>query len=96
MRELAAEVRSSSAPALEELDRTLTTLEERLLAALRYAISETELETLRTTADDELRAVRARLGAVQTRQVREQFIGKRLLEAHGLPRLSLFYMKVGE
>ena len=30
--------------------------------------------------------------AVQIRQVQQQFLQKRLLEAHSLPRLSLFYM----
>jgi hypothetical protein len=30
--------------------------------------------------------------AVQIKQVQQQFLQKRLLEAHALPRLSLFYM----
>jgi hypothetical protein len=30
---------------------------------------------------------------VQIRQVQQQFLQKRLLEARGLPRLSLFYMR---
>ena len=30
--------------------------------------------------------------AVQIKQVQQQFLQKRLFEARGLPRLSLFYM----
>ena len=30
--------------------------------------------------------------AVQIKQVQQQFLQKRLLETHKLPRLSLFYM----
>ena len=96
LRELAASVAGPVPPPLEELDRTLTVLEERLLATLRAATSEADLATLGAAADAELGPARARLGALQCRRVREQFIGKRLLETHRLPRLSLFYMGVGE
>ena len=33
-----------------------------------------------------------KMQAVQIRQVEQQFLQKKLLEAYGLPRLSLFYM----
>jgi len=36
------------------------------------------------------------MSAVQLKQVQTQFLHKRLLEARGLPRLSLFYMGHGE
>ena len=94
--ELAAEVRGDGYPALDELDRTLTVLEERLHAAIVAAAPETEMLALRETADRELAAYRGRLGAVQMRQVREQFVHKRLFEARRLPRLSLFYMPLAE
>jgi hypothetical protein len=32
------------------------------------------------------------MGAVQLRQIEQQFVHKRLLEEYHLPRLSLFYM----
>ncbi len=96
LRELAAEVREEKHPALDELDRTLTVLEERLQAAVIANVPEAELVGLRETAERELAPLRARLGAVQLRQVREQFVHKRLFEARRLPRLSLFYMPVAE
>lgn len=96
LRELAAEVRAGSHPALDELDRKLTVLEERLLAAVVSSAPEAELLALRETADRELAPYRARMGAVQGRQVREQFVHKRLFEARQLPRLSLFYMPLAD
>lgn len=93
LRELAAEVKAApQLLLLDELDRTLTVLEERLHAALLASLPERDLLTLREAAERELAPYRAKMGAVQLRQVRDQFVHKRLLEAHRLPRLSLFYM----
>jgi len=91
LRELAAAMRSNPIP-LDELDRTLTVLEEKLFAALLSATSEDELVALRAQADRELAPYRARMQAVQIRQVQQQFLQKRLLASRNLPRLSLFYM----
>ena len=96
LRELATEVRAGSHPALDELDRNLTVLEERLQAGVVATLPEAELLQVRETADRELQPLRARMGAVQLRQVRESFVHKRLFEAHRLPRLSLFYMPLSE
>jgi len=78
--------------ALEDLDRTLTVLEDKLFAALLAAAPEAELVALRAQADRELAPYRGKMGAVQIKQVQQQFLLKRLLEANSLPRLSLFYM----
>ena len=91
LRELAAEMRSVPV-ALDELDRILTVLEEKLLLTLQTAATEQELVDLRAQADRELAPYRARIAPVQLKQVMQQFLHKRLLEARGLPRLSLFYM----
>ena len=81
-----------AAPSLEDLDRTLTVLEDKLFAALLTATPEADLVALRAQADRELAPYRGKMGAVQIKQVQQQFLLKRLLEAHTLPRLSLFYM----
>jgi len=96
LRELAAAMRYEKPIPLDELDRTLTVLEERVISALYSAASEEELTILRTQADSELAPYRSRMSAVQLKQVQTQFLHKRLLEARGLPRLSLFYMGHGE
>ncbi len=92
LRELAMSMRGAARPALDELDRTLTVLEEKMLAALNASASEQELVELKAQADRELAPYRARMNVVQLRQVRQQFLYKRLLELRSLPRLSLFYM----
>jgi hypothetical protein len=83
---------SSPVPSLEDLDRTLTVLEEKLFAALLTATPEPELVALRDQAARELAPYRGKMQAVQIKQVQQQFLQKRLLDAHALPRLSLFYM----
>jgi len=92
LHELAAAMREIVPVPLDELDRTLTVLEEKLFAALMTSAAEEEIVALREQADRELAPYRARMSAVQLRQVQSQFLQKRLLEARRLPRLSLFYM----
>ncbi len=81
------------APNLEELERSLTVLEEKLLNVLMGTASEAELTTLREQSARELAPYRRRMQAVQIRQIEQQFLHKRLFEKHKLPRLSLFYMR---
>ena len=88
---LAAEV-DATPTNLEALDRSLSVLEEKLLAALLTATPEDDLTALREQAARELAPYRGKMQAVQIRQVQQQFLGKRLFESHQLPRLSLFYM----
>jgi hypothetical protein len=91
LRDLAAEIELQPI-SLEELDRTLTVLEEKLFAAMLASAPEEELVALRAQADRELAPYRSKMQAVQIRQVQQQFLQKRLLEARQIPRLSLFYM----
>jgi len=88
------ELSASLGPAdsLESLDRTLCVFEEKLFAALLTASPEAQLVALREQAARELAPYRGKMEAVQIKQVQQQFLQKKLLEAHKLPRLSLFYM----
>lgn len=81
-----------AAPNLEELERQLTVLEEKLFAALTAAAPEEILVALKADAARSLAVYRSRMSAVQLRQVEQQFVHKMLLEQYKLPRLSLFYM----
>jgi hypothetical protein len=90
--DLAAHVSEKKTVDLEGLERTLTILEEKLFAALRIAAPEDLLVRLDEHATRELAPYRSRMGAVQLRQVKEQFERKQLLVHYNLPRLSLFYM----
>jgi anion-transporting ArsA/GET3 family ATPase len=95
LRALALGMREEPVRSLEELDRTLTVLEEKLFASLLMAAPEEELVALREQAARELAPYRGKMQAVQIKQVQQQFLQKRLLEARRLPRLSLFYMSHG-
>ena len=92
LRELAAEERTAAAPGVEELERTLTVLEEKLFAALTGAAPEALQVEFREQASRELSPYRSRMGVVQLRQVERQFLHKNLLEHYRIPRFSLFYM----
>jgi hypothetical protein len=92
LHELAASMLNTAPLPLDDLDRTLTVLEEKLFAALQSSATEQELVDLKLQADRELAPYRAKMSAVQLRQVQQQFLHKRLLELRALPRLSLFYM----
>jgi hypothetical protein len=78
---------------LEELERNLSTLEEKLFATLTTHVPEELLLQFKTEAARDLAAYRSRMSAVQLRQIEQQFVHKRLLEHYQLPRLSLFYMR---
>jgi hypothetical protein len=94
--EVAARLRAlavaEEAVPLEELDRTLSVLEERLFAALMTSAAEDELVALKEQAARELAPYKGKMQAVQIKQVQQQFLQKKMLEARKLPRLSLFYM----
>ncbi|MGH9596918.1 MAG: hypothetical protein ACRD3K_08990, partial [Edaphobacter sp.] len=95
LRALAIGSQTDPARSLEELDRTLSVLEEKMFAALLTSAPEEELVALREQATRELAPYRGKMQAVQIKQVQQQFLQKKLLEAHKLPRLSLFYMSHG-
>lgn len=92
LRELADDVIVRKAMRIEDLERHLTVLEEKLLASLLAATSDAELVTVRAHADRELAPYRSKMPAPHIDQLLKQYIHKRLLEKYGLPRLSLFYM----
>lgn len=77
---------------LEELERNLTVLEEKLFTTLTATASEADLLALREESARELAPYRSRMKTEQIRQVEQQFLRKRMLEKYALPRLSLFYM----
>lgn len=93
LQKLAAEIESKkSTSRLEDLERRLTVLEEKLFAALLAATPDEEIVTVRAEADRDLAPYRRKMAAAQIEQLQKQYVHKRLLEKYGLPRLSLFYM----
>lgn len=92
LRELADAAEKKSAMRLEDLERRLTVLEEKLSAALLTSTPDDDLVTVRAEADRDLAPYRRKMSGLQIEQLHKQYVHKRLLEKYRLPRLSLFYM----
>ena len=92
LRDLATMCEAGTPPPMEDLERRLTVMEEKLIAALLAGTPETALLQVRTEADRDMAPYRGRMTAPQIEQLHRQYVQKRLLERHRLPRLSLFYM----
>jgi hypothetical protein len=77
---------------LEQLEQRLTVIEEKMIAELRAAASEGTLFEARRKLDLDLKPYRGKMTAEQLALLEKQFLERKLLEAAGLPRLSLFYL----
>ena len=91
LREIAESV-ELKLPRLEDLERHLTIMEEKLFAALLAVTPDSDLVAVRAEADRDLAPYRRNMSATQVEQLHKQYVHKRLLERCGVPRLSLFYM----
>ena len=89
---IATESESGGPLRLEDLERRLTMLEEKLFAILMSATAEEELTGIRAQADRELAPYRSKMQGAQIEQLHKQYLHKKLLAKYELPRLSLFYM----
>ena len=76
---------------LEDLERRLTVLDEKLHASLLSHASEELMLKIRREVDSQLAAYRRKMKAAQLAVVEKQYLQKRLLDEYRLPRLSLFY-----
>jgi hypothetical protein len=92
LRQLADEARTKWPTRLEDLERRLTVLEEKLLALLLTATPDEELVAIRAQADRDLAPYRRKMSAPHIEQLQKQYVNDRLLQKYRLPRLSLFYM----
>ena len=78
---------------LEDFERRLTALEEKMIAIARSTQSEEDLLAARRELDAQLRPYRSKMTADQLAMLEKQYLERRLLESTGLPRLSLFYLR---
>jgi hypothetical protein len=77
---------------LEDLERRLTVLEEKLSAALSADADEESMLAIRREMDRSMAPYRRKMTAEQIAQLERQYIQKRLFEYFEVPRLSLFYL----
>jgi septal ring factor EnvC (AmiA/AmiB activator) len=78
---------------LEELERRLTALEDKMIAVARAAQTEEQLLAARRELDRQLRPYRGKMSAEQLAMLEKQYLERELLERADLPRLSLFYLR---
>lgn len=76
---------------LEDLERRLTVLDEKIHALLTSHAPDEVLLKIRREVDGQLALYRRKMKAEQLAMVEKQYVQKRLLEEYGLPRLSLYY-----
>ena len=90
--ELSPLVESPGALDLEDLERRLTVIEEKLTAAMTAGAPEQFLLDIRRDMDHQLAPYRRKMSSAQLAQLERQYMQKRLWERYNLPRLSLFYL----
>ena len=78
---------------LEDLERRLSALEDKMIAIARLRQTDEELLRCRRELDLQLRPYRGKMTAEQLAMLEKQYLERQLLEAAGLPRLSLFYLR---
>lgn len=83
---------SPTALDLEDLERRLTVLEDKLSAALTAAASDEVMLEVRREMDRALQPYRRKMSVEQLASLERQYIQKRLYEKFEVPRLSLFYL----
>ena len=77
---------------MEDMERRLTVMEEKMLTTLMQVASEDDLVAIRREMDRALGTARQKMTADQAAQLQKQYLNRKLLEKSGLSRLSLFYM----
>jgi hypothetical protein len=88
---------AAEAPALfhdlEDLERRLTALEDKIIALVLSRQTEEDLLRARRELDLQLRAYRGKMTAPQLAMLEKHYLERQLLKSAGLPRLSLFYLR---
>jgi hypothetical protein len=78
---------------LEDLERRLTALEDKMIAIARTQQTEEQMLRARRELDLQLKPYRGKMTAEQLTMLEKQYLDRQVLEANGLPRLSLFYLR---
>ncbi|HMF75939.1 MAG TPA: hypothetical protein VK604_09790 [Bryobacteraceae bacterium] len=82
----------NQARSLEDLERRLTVMEDKIVAVIRSSQSDDDLYAIRAALDTELKPYRGKMTADQLAMLERRYLDTALLERAKLPRLSLFYL----
>jgi hypothetical protein len=77
---------------LEDLERRLTAMEDKMVAAARTLETDEDLYSVREALDTELKPYRGKMTADQLAVLERRYLDSAILERAKLPRLSLFYL----
>jgi hypothetical protein len=92
MAELEEDFARAARPGAEQLESSLSDLENLLDRALRARIRPEQLAQKRALAEAQLLPYRSRMERATYEQTLDNLLAKLLREEHGVPRLSLFYL----
>ncbi len=81
---------------LDELERRLTGLEDKIVASLRAEQSPEDLAAVQTALERELAPYRGKMTDEQLARLERRYLDTAVLERARVPRLSLFYIHVAE
>jgi hypothetical protein len=91
--EMLAGIAGEAGADLEELERRLTVLEQKMIGLARASESEDDALIARRELETQLQPYRRKMTAAQLSMLESQFLERKLLERLKLPRLSLFYLR---
>jgi hypothetical protein len=92
LKEITAEVGSSTRVNAEALERDLDGIDRMVLEAVHESLGDEELKKLRAEAESHLRSYRKKMDKAIYEQTVQNFISRRLREMNHIPRMSLFYL----
>jgi hypothetical protein len=78
---------------LEDLERRLTALEDKIVAIIRSTQTDEDLYEIRAALDRELKPYRGKMSAEQLAMLERRYLDTATLERASVPRLSLFYLR---
>jgi hypothetical protein len=77
---------------LEDLERRLTAIEDKMVATARTLESDENLYSIRSALHAELKPYRGKMTADQLSMLERRYLESAILQRSNLPRLSLFYL----
>jgi hypothetical protein len=89
---IAAGIRAVSVDDLRSAEQSLSALEEKLIAKLKFTADDRTMLDIRKEVDGELNPFRSTMSASQLAMLEQQMWRRKLLERCNAPRLSLFYL----
>lgn len=92
LKEMEEDFAKAARPDAERLEESLTSLEKMLDESLRRSVSAEALAVARSESEEQLQPYRSRMERAVFEQTLDNLLLKRLRDAMGLPRLSLFYL----